>query len=215
MSHPADAGVTFKAVADEFEAAWNDPNHSRFELPAVAVNSRLREKYTVVPSVRMSRDKLWDMERKKAWDPASFIPYVVSEGKSWGRHKLKDGTERFFRASDQLGWIDNSAHGTVLEEVLIDNEAQRILFMGRAQFADGSGHQLHAGDFQPLFHVEHAAGGDDNDPLNLWRIVVLTKARDDRYTEPFRDMVRQGWLPGFVEIYIEREFNCKLTRRAA
>ena len=207
--------VSFKAVADEFEAAWNDPRHSRFELPAIAVNSKLREKYTVTPPARMSRAKLWDMERRKAWDPASFIPYVVSTGKSWGRHQLADGTERFFRSSEQVGWIDPSVRGTVLEEVLIDNETQRIFFMGRAQFPDEAGQLLKAGDFQPLFHVEHAAAGDDNDPLNLWRIVVLTEKYDERYTEPFKDMARQGWLPGFVEIYIEREFNCKLTRKAA
>lgn len=215
MNGPVNPDVTFKAVADEYETAWNDPNHTRFQLPDVAVNSKLRERYSVVPPVQMTLAKLWDMERQKAWDPASFIPYVVSTGKSWGRHTLKDGSERFFRTSEQVGWIDNSLRGTVLEEVLIDNKTQRILFMGRAQFPDDNGRMLQAGDFQPLFHVDHRAGGDDADPLNIWSIVVLTKQRDDRFTEPFKEMARQGWLPGFVEIYIEREFNCKLTRKAA
>jgi hypothetical protein len=52
-------------------------------------------------------------------------------------------------------------------------------------------------------------------PLNLWRIVVLTERYDERYTEPFKEMARQGLLPGFLEIYIERRFHCDLKRRSS
>jgi hypothetical protein len=156
---------------------------------------------------------VWDMELQKAWDPKTFIPYVVSEAKSWGRHKLRDGSERFFRSSEQLGWITGE-RGTVLEEVLIDHAGQRILFLGR-ETLQIEGDRLRASNFQPLFNVEHAAGGSLDDPLNLWRIVILTPESDERYTEPFKEMAREGLLPGFLEIYIERKFHCDLKRRVA
>ena len=70
-------------------------------------------------------------------------------------------------------------------------------------------------DFQPLFHVEHGVGGSIEEPLNLWRIVILTEEYDDRYTQPFKEMVRQGLLPGFLEIYIERRFRCELKRKSS
>ena len=145
--------------------------------------------------------------------PLPRPPYVVSEGKSWGRHRLRDGSEHFFRSSEQLGWITEE-RGTVLEEVLVDHAGQRILFLGR-EFLKRDGERLRTGNFQPLFHVEHAVGGSRNNPLNMWRIVILTPERDERYTEPFKEMTRQGLLPGFLEIYIERRFHCDLKRREA
>jgi hypothetical protein len=77
------------------------------------------------------------------------------------------------------------------------------------------GRVLKTSGFQPLFHVEHAAGGSMEVPLNLWRIVVLTEKYDERYTEPFKEMARQGLLPGFLEIYIEQRFHCDLKKRAS
>ena len=74
------------------------------------------------------------------------------------------------------------------------------------------GGQLLASDFQPLFYVEHGVGGSDDEPLNLWRIALLTPRRDMRYTEPFEQMVRAGLLPGFIEIYIEKDLQMRLTR---
>jgi hypothetical protein len=211
--HSSATAAGFRSALEEFEVAWENPNHTRFTLPAVQVNSVLAISYTTSSPIRLTRDMVWDMELQKAWDPATFIPYVVSAGKSWGRHRLHDGSERFFRASEQLGWIA-AERGTVLEEVSIDHAGYRILFLGRESM-EGDGGRLRASNFQPLFHVEHAAGGSVDDPLNLWRIVILTLERDERYTEPFKEMAGHGLLPGFLEIYIERRFHCDLKRRVA
>ena len=205
--------VDFRTALDEFEAAWENPNHTRFTLPAVEVNSVLARKYTTSTPLKITRDMVWDMELQKAWDPTTFIPYVVSEGKSWGRRKFHDGSEHFFRSSEQLGWIA-TGRGTVLEEVFVDHAGQRILFLGRESMRDDS-RILKASDFQPLFHVEHSAAGSIEEPLNLWRIVILTEQHDERYTEPFKEMAQQGLLPGFLEIYIERRFHCDLKKRAS
>jgi hypothetical protein len=203
----------FRSALEEFETAWKNPNHTRFILPAIEVNSVLAKKYITTAPVKLTRDMIWDMERQKAWDPATFIPYVVSQGKSWGRSKLSDGSEHFFRSSEQLGWIVEG-RGTVLEEVFVDDAGQRILFLGRESTPSDSG-VLRASGFQPLFHVEHGVGGSIEEPLNLWRIVILTEEYDDRYTQPFKEMVRQGLLPGFLEIYIERRFRCELKRKSS
>ena len=48
--------------------------------------------------------------------------------------------------------------------------------------------------------------------MNLWSIVLLTDVSDPRYGEPFEQMVRAGLLPGFLEIYIERDLKLKLSR---
>jgi hypothetical protein len=213
IAHPSAPTAGFDEALAEFETAWQNPMHTRVALPAVDVNSVLASKYESSAPVKITRDMVWDMELKKAWDPATFIPYVVSEGKSWGRRRLHDGSEHFFRSSEQLGWIVEE-RGTVLEEVFIGHTAQRILFLGRDSF-EGDGKVLKASNFQPLFHVEHAAGGSADEPLNLWRIVVLTKGRDERYAEPFKEMARKGLLPGFLEIYIERQFQCNLKRRSS
>ncbi len=50
-------------------------------------------------------------------------------------------------------------------------------------------------------------------------LVTLRKVRSGdyrvnftRYIEPFEQMVRAGLLPGFIEIYIERDLKLKLSR---
>jgi hypothetical protein len=207
------SAASFSHALAEFEAAWQNPTHTRFTLPAVHVNGVLANKYSSTVPVKLTRDMVWDMELQKAWDPTTFIPYVVSEGRSWGRRRLHDGSEHFFRSSEQLGWIVEE-RGTVLEEVFVDHGGQRVLFLGRDSF-QSDGETLKASSFQPLFHVEHAVGGSADEPLNLWRIVILTRGRDERYTDPFKEMARQGLLPGFLEIYIERQFHCNLKRRSS
>jgi hypothetical protein len=154
---------------------------------------------------------IWDMETKKAWDPLTYIPYVVSQARSWGRTTLRDGTTRFCRSSSQRGWI-TSEEGRVLEDVFVSDPNQTIYFLGRPRMVEESGKALVASSFQPLFHVRHAVGGSEQAPLNLWSIVLLTSAPDPRYCGPFEQMVRAGLLPGFLEIYIERDLELKLSR---
>jgi hypothetical protein len=212
MSNPDRTTVSFAAAKAEFEAAWQNPDHTRFELPAVDVNRVLKERYRTSAPVHVTRTMVWDMETKKAWDPATYIPYVVSSGMSWGRHVLADGHDRFFRASVQRDWISDG-RGQVLEDVFIDHARQEVVFLGRAEMTTDAGERLQAGTNQPLFHVVHAAGGSESAPLNLWRIVILTERRDPRFTEPFEQMVKAGLLPGFLEIYIARDLGIALERR--
>jgi len=203
---------TFAAAAEEFAQAWRNPRHTRITLPPVDVNKILAERYRMDKPTHITRGMVWDMELKKSWDPRTYISYVVSEGKSWGRHRNEDGSEHFCRFTIQRAWIDERS-GSVLEDVYINHKEQRILFLGRSEMVAEGGERIRSEGFQPLFHVEHAAGGSDAAPLNMWRIVLLTESEDRRFMAPFEKMIRDDLLPGFLEIYIDRDLGVKLSRR--
>jgi hypothetical protein len=203
--------TTFDAAEHEYNEAWTAPSSTRFELRPVDVNAVLKNRYRMSPEQTLTRAMIWDMETKKAWDPLTYIPYVVSQARSWGRTSLSDGSTRFFRSSLQRGWI-TSNEGRVLEDVFVSDAKQTIYFLGRPRMVEENGNIIAASPFQPLFHVQHAVGGSEQTPLNLWSVVLLTKAPDPRYCEPFEQMVRTGLLPGFIEIYIERDLKLRLSR---
>jgi len=205
------SSITFDSAEREYNEAWSAPSSTRFELPPVDVNKVLKERYRVSPERTLTRAMIWDMETKKAWDSLTYIPYVVSQARSWGRTTLRDGTTRFCRSSLQRGWI-TSQEGRVLEDVFVSDAKQTIYFLGRPQMVEERSNTLVASLFQPLFHVRHAVGGSEQAPLNLWSIVLLTGASDPRYYEPFEQMVHAGTLPGFLEIYIERDLKLGLSR---
>jgi hypothetical protein len=205
------SAITFDSAEREYDEAWNAPSSTRFELPPVHVNKVLKERYRVSPEQTLTRAMIWDMETKKAWDPLTYIPYVVSQARSWRQTSLHDGSTQFYRSSMQRGWI-TSEEARVLEDVFVSDAKQTIYFLGRPRMVEESGSTLVASTFQPLFHVRHAVGGSEQAPLNLWSIVLLTNASDPRYCQPFEQMARAGLLPGFLEIYIERDLKLKLTR---
>ena len=123
---------------------------------------------------------------------------------------MENGEECFLRASQQRAWLAD-AYGQVLEEVYLSPREQRILFLGRAEFLRDDGPPLQAGRHQPLFHVQHAVGGTDLDPLNLWRIVHLTTEKEDA-------LMKRQWgyaevLREFFAIHVERDLRVKLSRR--
>jgi hypothetical protein len=168
------SAITFDAAEREYNEAWNASSSTRFELPPVDVNTVLKKRYRVNPERTLTRAMIWDMETKKAWDPLSYIPYVVSQACSWGRTTLRDGSDRFSRSSMQRGWI-TSEEGRVLEDVFVSDAKQIIYFLGRSRMVEENGGEVVASTFQPLFHVRHAVDGSEQMPLNLWSIVLLTK----------------------------------------
>jgi hypothetical protein len=133
MTTPTPFFTSFEAARSAYQAAWNNPMHTTFELPAVDVNNVLRRRYTMSPESAVTKRQIWDMEEKKAWDPRTYIPYVVSEGWSWGRKALSDGSSRFCRSSIQKAWISED-RGRVLEDVYVGRIDQGIYFMGCRKF---------------------------------------------------------------------------------
>src|SRR2546429_9614087 len=163
------SAIAFDRAEREYNDSWNAPSSTRFELPPVNSNKVLKERYRVSPEQHLTRAKIWDMETKKAWDPPTYIPYVVSQARSWGRTTLRDGSARFCRSSLQRGWI-TSEEGRVLEDVFVSDSKQTIYFLGRPQMLEESGNPLVASPFQSLFHVRHAVGGAEQAPSSLWSI---------------------------------------------
>jgi hypothetical protein len=202
--------LNFADAAREFEFAWENPAFTRFELPAVEINHVIQQRYSAEPNILVTRSMVWDMELKKSWDPVTYIPYVVSKGRSWGRCRLSDNSEYFARWSIQQGWI-NDARGQVLENVYLDHASQRIVFLGATELMFEN-EVLMADDFQPTFYVEHATSGSEEAPLNLWRIVFLTDQPIPQLLEPLEAFVAEGNLPGFLEIYIQRDLGVRLEK---
>ncbi|MGW0394781.1 hypothetical protein ACWDYJ_28605 [Streptomyces sp. NPDC003042] len=200
----------------EFERAWNDERYTRVELPPVDVNRVLAERYVTEEPLAFNRDMVWDMEVRKAGNPAAFIPYVVKEGTAaaWvpgqGDAELGDA---FVRRSEQRLWTRPEEYGLVLEEVSLHHERQLVTFLGRAECTDVRGGTLYAGTGQPLFHVQHGVAGADDRPTNTWRIVVLTEGVDERVEKVFEEMAAEVWLPGFLENYVRDVLRIGLTRR--
>lgn len=205
-----------KAAQAEFESAWNDARHTRAELPPVDVNAVLAERYEADGPVALTADVLWDMEVRKAGDPAAFIPYVVQAGSAAAWVPGRDGGELgdvFVRRSAQRIWLRPDEYGLVLEEVYLDHQEKVVTFLGRAGFPAAPGGPLAAGTGQPLFHVQHGVAGTAGRPTNTWRIVLLTDEPDERVVKVFEEMAAEVWLPGFVENYVRDVLGVPLIRK--
>lgn len=197
----------------EFERAWNNPAYTQIRLDDVDINETLIRYYKTAIPVNFTRQMLWDVETKKAWDPKTYIPYVVKEGKSWGRKELKNGDEVFVRSSLQKQWLDGEVYEEVFEKVYLNHKEQRATFLGTQNLKDSKGTYLQIKNNQPLFHVQHSVEGKENNPINVWRIVHLTEAKDQKLIEHFKDLKDPTVLPGYVEIYITKDLQIPLTHK--
>jgi len=156
------------------------------------------------------------MEVRKAAHPGTYIPYVVRAGsdQSWNRH-LGDGGEYLDRYSAQRLWLNPQRYELILERAFLNRGEQKITFLGVPELTGPGGTRLLAGAGQPLFHVEHAVGGTEQQPLNRWRIVHLTDARDERLIAVFERMTASPWLAEHTEIYIRDTLGIQLSRKPA
>ncbi len=199
------------SAEEEFEKAWNNPAYTQIKLDDIDVNETLVKYYTTSTPVNFTRTMLWNMETKKAWDPKTYIPYVVRDGKSWGKETLGNGDETFVRSSQQKEWLNEKVYEPVFEEVYLNHQEQKATFLGRQTLNDACGNCLEVKNHQPLFHVQHAVGGAEDHPTNVWRIVFLTNEKDQRLIEHFKKLNTPTTLPGFVIIYIEQDLGTSIS----
>ncbi|QQP97156.1 hypothetical protein [Lysobacter enzymogenes] len=198
-----------------FAQAWDDPANTRFELPPVDVNRILAERYDLARPLRLSRSQLWEMETRKARRPDLYIPYVVEQGSAavWADQGERGRVERFVRKSRQRLWLQPDRYELILEQTRVDHAQQQVTFIGASHYPGPDGATLEAGTGQPIFHVIHGVGGEESEPLNLWSVVFLTPRQDSRLLAPFVRMAHDGWLPGYVEIYIRDDLGVGISRR--
>lgn len=204
------------AAEQDFEKCWNNEKYTQVELADVHVNQLIASHYVTNKPARMTRTQLWDMEKKKALDPGQYIPFALQEGsaKSWNRSIDPDrGDEVFVRHAQQKHWLDSSTYGEVREKVYVNEEAQLVTFIGSVTLP---GLQDEIAPKQPIFHVQHGVSGEEDNPINKWRIVFLTQEKDAKILEHFKKMELQQTvtLPRYIEIYLEKDLGVQLTKRA-
>ena len=209
-------GTDLPPFEGEFARAWDTPGHTRYQLPDVDINQVLAAYYTTGTPLTLTRSMLWDMEARKAPHPGRYIPSVVHAGSdgAWNRRR-GDGGEYLDRCSMQRLWLSPQQYQLILERAFLNHDEQKVTFLGVPELAGPGGTLLRAGTGQPLFHVEHAVGGTESQPLNRWRIVHLTDARDQRLTAVFRPMGASPWLAEHTEIYIRDTLGIQLARKPA
>jgi len=198
---------------EEFEAVWENPSYTQAKLPDVDINHVIKNYYTTSQPVHFTRTMLWELERKKAWDPKTYIPHVVNDGESWGRVELDSGNEQLFRWSMQRQW-KTSEYGQVIENVYLFNQAQKAIFFGLSDVQGKDGTAIHTMNAQPLFHVEHGVAGTEENPLNTWRIVHLTQGKDNDLIERFKAYRDATTLPKYVEVYIEKDLGITIKKNS-
>ncbi|WP_405057268.1 hypothetical protein OG474_31625 [Kribbella sp. NBC_01505] len=194
--------------------AWSAPETTSVELPPVRVNEVLRARYDVQPAFSYTGAELWDMETRKAAAPDQYIPTVVRPSSAEKFPSTWHGQiEEFTRVSDQRLWADPAQFVTVIEHVRLDHANRRAFFVGAERFETPDGRILTAGQGQPIFHVEHSVAGPEDDPLNLWRIIHLTEAPDDKLADAFADLAKDPYLRVFIEVHLRDVLGRDLTRR--
>ncbi|MBX9804298.1 MAG: hypothetical protein K2Y18_00935 [Alphaproteobacteria bacterium] len=213
----AAAALTLHVFAAEdakvqFEADWQNPSYTQITLDPVDVNHVLSTSYETSKPLHFTRTMLWKLERKKAWNPLKYIPHAVNEGRSWGRETLEGGDETLTRTTQQRQW-KTGIHAQVLEKAYLLNKEQRVIFIGLSDARDDKGALLHTANSQPLFHVEHGVGGTEDKPLNTWRIVHLTREKDQDLLVRFANFRDPNTLPMYIEVYIEKDLGIKLTKK--
>lgn len=209
----AECAFNVEEAEKAFELAWNNPSYTQIKLDDIDINATLFKYYETPVPIDFTREMLWDMESKKAWDPKTYIPYVVKEGQSWGREILANGDEIFVRSSQQKQWLNRDIYGEVFEEVYLNHREQRATFLGTQCLKDSSNETLYLKNDQPLFHIQHGVEGEENNPVNVWRIVHLTDAKDQSLIEHFKTLNNPKAVPGFVEIYIEKDLQIPLSHK--
>lgn len=199
-----------------FDKAFANPDYTAITTPDSAVNRVIRNAYDVDQPFTYTRTQLWDMEVKKAHHPDKYIRHVVRPGSLRTFNHNRDGSfEYFIRVTDQRMWKDLSIYTTVIEDVRLDHDTHKAVFLGLAEMKTPEGEVITAGKGQPLFHVEHCAVGPEEEPVNTWRIVHLTQGADESLTEVFDKIGNTTYLRLFNEVYIREDLGKVLTRKDA
>lgn len=196
----------------EFEKCWQNPKYTAIQLNDVDINKILTY-YTLQNPLHFTLTMLWDMEKKKAWNPARYISYVIKEGSTKSRDKHlcpETGGELFVRCSAQKKWLEPKAYEEIFEEVYVNDNAKCVTFLGVTTLP---GEEKIINPTQPLFHVQHGAEGTEEKPLNTWRIVHLTSKKDQQLINHFKDARNPTDLPGYIEAYIKNDLNILIRKK--
>ncbi|KAL7812993.1 hypothetical protein V8C26DRAFT_405926 [Trichoderma gracile] len=206
--------AAFQNHEEVLEAAFKDSNNTAFVFEPCNVNKVIHSShYDADPDLHYSKTQMWDMEVKKAHNPAKYLRHLIRPGSLKVFNVQKDGsTETFVRVTDQRSWRDPNVFNTVIEQVFLDHEKQKAFFIGVPEVEGPDGGKIIAGQHQALFHVEHSVTGTEDEPLNVWRVVHLDKDEDGSLKEVFKMLMQSPYLREFHEVYIREDLGKKLER---
>src|SRR5438552_1204875 len=138
---------------EEFELAWNNPKYTQIMINDVNINEVLEKYYDLDKPLAFTRKMLWDMECKKAWDPKTYVPNIMTEKKAWGRKTLPDGNEEFVRAIlPKRQWDNPNVAKECFEKVYLNHKKQIATFRGTRTLIDPSGKEIHTDNDEPLYY---------------------------------------------------------------
>jgi hypothetical protein len=188
-----------------FENAWNDPDNLALTLDDIDINAVLSKNYVTEPPTRMTRTQLWDMERKKAADAVTFLGSVVKDAKT--RRQLN--ANAFIRWTIQRQFLNPNVFDNVLEEVFLDDANQLVTFIGQRDESFIDWKPMQVTQQQPVFHVQHGVTGQEDNPINTWKIVFINPSEEARHTLKmnFSKFDYSRHLPYYVEVYLQRDMN--------
>lgn len=199
---------------DIIAAATADPSNTPITFPDDHVNQTIAKHYTVDEPFTYTHTQLWDMEVKKARNPAKYLRPIIRPGSlKVFDVQTSDDFETFTRVSDQRRFQNPAEFGTVIEQVKIDFKNHRVHFVGIPEVKGPDGETIVAGKNQPTFHVQHAAVGEENAPKNTWHIVFLTSPRDEELKAHMEKMGQNPFLSVYNEIYIKEDLGRDLQRK--
>lgn len=197
-----------------FQAAVADPNNTAPDMPSANVNKIIKERYTVDKPFTYTRTQLWDMETQKAHNPEKFLGGVVRPGSAQVFNVERNGDiETFVRISEQRRWLNWDEFSQVIELVRLDHANHQAFFIGIDEVDAPDGRKIVRGKEQPRFHVEHSSEGSEDEPLNIWRIVLLDNDASGKLRAAFGGMAKNPYLRPFNEIYIRDVLGRELTRK--
>ncbi|MCE7011095.1 hypothetical protein LWC34_51075 [Kibdelosporangium philippinense] len=161
--------------------------------------------------LRYTRMNLWDMEIRKASAPDFYIPSVVKPytAEKWP----SDNPDVFTRASEQRLWLNPAEFGVIIEHVELDHAKQSVYFIGATDYTTPDGGHLVADTRQPIVHVEHWVEGEENEPINRWRMVHVTDQPDQAMIDFFAEMGRDVYLRDFIEVHIREVLGYQISRK--
>lgn len=191
-----------------FETAWNDPDNLAITFDDIDINAVLSKHYVTDPPTRMTRTLLWDMERKKAADALTFLGSIVKDAKT---HR-QPGANAFIRWTLQRQFLDPEVFDNVLEEVFLDDANQLVTFIGKRDESFVDWKPLQVPLKQPVFYVQHGVAGQEENPINTWRIVFISPSEDARcILKANLDKISSGrHLPYYIEAYLRKEMNVRV-----
>jgi len=181
----------------KFDEGWKNPANTSIRLRDVNINDALASSGQ---PITLTRDDLWDAERKKAFNPEIHISNVVKESRTWGYKKHPGDIETFYRYSMQKQWITDD-YAEVLEFVYLLNREQQAYFFGLEE-AEEDGKIIRVENSQPLFHVLHGVEGTMDTPLNVWKFVHLTEEPSEEIRTAFSGLQNPAEVPYFVNVYL-------------